>query len=72
MTAPSSRNGCERTESVAEYAMRALPVGERSEFEAHVTGCGECREELLAVRGVIDAFADWPTDIVQPPSPLWL
>jgi hypothetical protein len=56
---------------VAEYALRVLPASERSTFEAHVSECPECRHELLAVRPVIDAFVDWPNDILRPPTPLW-
>jgi quercetin dioxygenase-like cupin family protein len=62
---------CERTERVAEYVLRALPASERSAFEAHVDECPECREELDALRPVIDSFVDWPTDILRPPTPLW-
>ena len=70
MTA-TSKAGCERAERVAEYALRALPASERSTFEAHVDGCAECRQQLLAVRPVIDAFVDWPTDILRPSAALW-
>lgn len=67
----SRTTSCERTERVAEYVLRALPATERSAFEAHVDECPECREELDALRPVIDAFVDWPTDILRPPTPLW-
>jgi anti-sigma factor ChrR (cupin superfamily) len=70
MTA-TSRTGCDRTDRVAEYALRALPPGERSVFEAHVNDCPECRQQLGEVRPIIDAFVDWPTDILRPPTPLW-
>ena len=70
MTA-TSKDGCDRAELVAEYALRALPASERSAFEAHVDGCAECRQQLLAVRPVIDAFVDWPTDILRPSAGLW-
>lgn len=70
MTA-TSRPGCERSERVAEYALRALPAAERSAFEAHVAECPVCRQELAAVRPIVDAFVDWPTDIVQPTAALW-
>ena len=56
---------------MAEYVLRALPATERSAFEAHVDECPECRAELDALRPVIDAFVDWPTDILRPPTPLW-
>ena len=67
----ASKAGCARTEQVAEYALRTLRPGENSAFEAHVTDCSECRQELSAVRSVIDAFVDWPTDILRPPTTLW-
>ena len=70
MTA-TSKAGCARAERAAEYALRALPASERSAFEAHVDGCAECRQQLLAVQPIIDAFVDWPTDILRPPAALW-
>src|SRR5262252_4395932 len=71
MTAPSRTGGCERTERIAEYALRALPASDRASFEAHIAGCPECRQELGTVRPVVEAFADWPTDILRPPTTLW-
>jgi len=70
MTAPSKR-GCERTERVVEFALRALPASETSAFEAHVKQCVQCRDELAAVRPIIDSFVDWPTDVLRPSSALW-
>jgi anti-sigma factor ChrR (cupin superfamily) len=66
-----SNPGCLQTERVAEYAVRALPANERPAFEAHVNECPACREELEAVRPIIAAFVDWPTDILRPASALW-
>ena len=62
---------CEHTERVADYAVRALPAGERAAFEAHLGECRECRDELAAMRPTIDALADWPADILRPSTPLW-
>jgi len=70
MTA-TSKTGCERTERVAEYVLRALPASETSAFEAHIKECPECHQELVAVRPAVDALVDWPTDILRPPAPLW-
>lgn len=67
----TAKTGCERTERVAEYALRALPASERSAFEAHLDECPECRQELVVVRPLVDALVDWPTDILRPPAPLW-
>jgi anti-sigma factor ChrR (cupin superfamily) len=58
-------------ERVAEYVLRALPASERFAFEAHVDECPECRQELDALRPIVDAFIDWPTDILRPPTSLW-
>jgi quercetin dioxygenase-like cupin family protein len=69
--AAASKAGCERTERVVEYALRTLPAGERSAFEAHIDECPECSRELVTVRPIIDTFVDWPTDILRPPTPLW-
>lgn len=70
MTA-TSRTGCEQTERVAEYALRALPASERFALEAHLGECRECRRELEALRPLVDALVDWPTDILRPTAPLW-
>jgi anti-sigma factor ChrR (cupin superfamily) len=70
MTA-TGKTGCEQTERVAEYALRALPASERSAFDTHVGECPECRQELDALRPILDSFVDWPTDILRPPTPLW-
>jgi anti-sigma factor ChrR (cupin superfamily) len=67
----TSKGGCDRAERVAEYALRALPATEQSAFEAHVDTCAECRQELMAVRPIVDAFGDWPTDILRPSVALW-
>jgi hypothetical protein len=70
MTTPSGTD-CDGTERVGEYALRGLPASDRSGFEAHVNECPECRRELAAIRPIIDAFVDWPTDILRPPTQLW-
>ena len=69
MTAASKP--CDRTERVAEYALRALPASELSAFEAHVRACPACQRELDELRPIVDAFVDWPTDVARPPAPLW-
>jgi anti-sigma factor ChrR (cupin superfamily) len=67
----TTATGCAQTERVAEYALRAMAASERATFEAHVASCPTCREELAAISPIIDTFVDWPTDILQPPAPLW-
>ena len=71
MTA-TSKPGCDRTDRVAEYALRALPSNDTSAFEAHVHDCAECRRELETLQPIIDALVvDWPTDISRSSTPLW-
>ena len=70
MSAPSSTH-CERSEQVAEYALRAMPASERSAFEAHLAQCPACRQELAALQPVVDSLVDWPTAVLKPPAPLW-
>ena len=67
----ASKVGCERTDRVMEYALRALPATERSAFETHLSECSHCRQELVAVLPIIESFFDWPTDILRPSAPLW-
>jgi hypothetical protein len=65
------KTGCERTDRVAEYVLRALPASEEVAFEAHINECPDCRQELTAFRPIVDAFTDWPTDVLRPPAALW-
>ena len=67
----TNKPGCAQTEHVAEYALSALPARETPAFEAHIEWCAECRAELAALRPVVDAFVNWPTDVVRPSAPLW-
>jgi anti-sigma factor RsiW len=62
---------CAHADRVAELALRALPEDEKSALEAHIAGCPACRAELAALRPVVDAMVEWPTDILRPPAPLW-
>jgi anti-sigma factor ChrR (cupin superfamily) len=70
MTAASNA-GCARQELVADYALQALPAHESRAFEAHLTECSACRRELAGLRPLIDAFVDWPIDILRPSADLW-
>jgi anti-sigma factor RsiW len=67
----TSSSGCEQAERVTEYALRSLPASQREGFEVHLSECRACREELAAMRPLIDALADWPTDVLRPPGSLW-
>ena len=67
----SSPPACDRVIQVVEYALRALPAGEQSALEAHLGGCEICRRELEALRPVLTALGEWPTDVLEPATPLW-
>ena len=70
MTIPTPP-GCECLERVSEYALRALPASERSAMAAHLAECAVCREELAALRPVVDGLADWPIEVLRPAVPLF-
>jgi anti-sigma factor ChrR (cupin superfamily) len=63
--------GCDGLEQVAEYVLQALSTSERATFEAHLDACTACREELDALRPVVEAWVDWPIDVLRPATPLW-
>ena len=62
---------CERTDQIADFALRALPASEASALESHLRECSECKQELAALQPVVDAMVDWPIDVLRPPMPLW-
>ena len=71
MTEIAGRSGCDRLDLVSAYCMRALPVAEMAEMEAHIGGCIECHRELDALRPVIDSLSAWPVDSLRPAASLW-
>ena len=64
------RKPCEQSELVSAYAVHALPAAEVPGLEAHLSACERCRRELAALRGTVDAFVAWPTDILRPSARL--
>jgi len=70
MNAGSSRIPCHQSESVAAYALDALPRHECTAIEAHIASCDACRAELAALRPLVDSFAAWPTDVLRPAGSL--
>ena len=57
---------CAQTAQVAAYALRALPPSEATALEAHIASCARCRDELAAMRPVVQSFSGWPTDVLRP------
>jgi hypothetical protein len=67
----SDKHGREHSELVFMYALQALPSGEVSAAEAHISACAECQQQMETLRPVIDAFVSWPTDVLRPSASLW-
>ena len=70
MTLGADKPKCDRGELVSLYALDGLPAGEASAFEAHLSGCDECRRELEEARSTVDALVAWPTDVLRPSASL--
>ncbi len=70
MSAPDT-HGPQHSELLAAYALRSLPAGEVAVVEGRIASCAACREELEALRPVVDSFAAWPTDVLRPSAVLW-
>ena len=62
------RKHCEQTELVSAYAIRALAANEAAAMEAHLASCERCREELAALRRIVEGFTAWPTDLLRAPA----
>ena len=50
----------------AAYALDALDPGERAEYEVHLAGCEQCRQEVAALRETVAQLAE---AVVEEPSP---
>jgi len=70
MSSTTDTNGCNQSAQVCAYAIGALPAGEVAAVEAHISSCSQCRQELEALRPIIDGFVSWPTDVLRPPASL--
>ena len=71
MSSITNVHGQIHTEQLSLYALQALPSGEAPAMESHLAECVECRRELEALRTTVDAFINWPTDVLRPPAFLW-
>ena len=70
MSPPSGRHR-DHSESVALYALRALPSSEVAAVEAQIAACPECRQEMETLGPIVDSFVSWPTDVLRPSASLW-
>lgn len=71
MSSSSTTHGAEHTEQLVLYVLQAAPAGEAAAVEARLHACAECRRELETLRGVVETFPAWPTDVLEPPPSLW-
>src|SRR5689334_22844778 len=70
MTSAMDRNPCVESERVCAYAIDALPPSEAAAVQSHLVSCPHCREELAALRPIVQRFVAWPADILRPPASL--
>jgi anti-sigma factor ChrR (cupin superfamily) len=70
MSSGMQTNHCDQAELVSAYAVQALPSSDVPAVEAHLSSCSRCRQELEALRPVIDSFVSWPTDVLRPAASL--
>src|SRR5690242_13016254 len=65
MTDKSCGYAGQREEILIGYLYDDLDLGERTKFQAHLTFCAPCREEVAALQGVRTRLAQW-----SPPEPV--
>lgn len=71
MSSGSGVHDRDHQESVCLYALRTLPAIEVPRVEAQIAACPDCRNDLEALRPVLDTFVSWPTDVLRPSTSLW-
>jgi quercetin dioxygenase-like cupin family protein len=71
MTSASDRHDQEYSERVFLYALQALPASEATLVGGHIAGCAGCRQEMEALRPIIESFVNWPTDVLRASVSLW-
>lgn len=59
---------CQHNDTAAAYMLGALSDVERTEFEAHLSDCAHCREDLAALRPVVDLLATAAPPVPPPPA----
>jgi ChrR Cupin-like domain len=71
MSISSGPHGAEHSTWVCLYALHSLPATDVPLVAAQIADCADCRQELEALRPVVDAFVAWPTDVLRPSASLW-
>jgi anti-sigma factor RsiW len=71
MNETTKTNHCERAVELVAYFYGEATRDERASFDAHLTGCAACREELTAFAGVREAVGHWRAEVLDyAPAPL--
>jgi quercetin dioxygenase-like cupin family protein len=71
MSPAPGTHGAEHSEQVLLHALHALPSREVAAVDALMSACVDCRQEMEALRPIVDAFVSWPTDVLRPSAVLW-
>jgi len=71
MSSRSRDHERDHLDSVCLYAVQALPASEVPAVEAQIAACADCRNDVEALRPVVDAFVSWPTGVLRPSTSLW-
>ena len=58
-------DNCERAGELVAYFYGEASRAERDSFDAHLAGCGACRDELDAFAGVREAVGHWRAEILN-------
>jgi anti-sigma-K factor RskA len=59
---------CQHADTVAAYLLGALVGAERTQFEAHLAGCAQCRDDVAALRVVTQALPLAVEPVAPPPQ----
>lgn len=71
MSSGSREHERDHVDSVCLYVVQALPASEVPVVEARIAACADCRNDIEALRPVVNAFVSWPTDVLRPSTSLW-
>jgi ChrR-like protein with cupin domain len=63
-------NNCEWADLACACALDVLPTSEADIVSAHIALCTVCHREVDGLRGVVDQFVSWPTDVLRPTTSL--
>jgi len=71
MMPTSGQHDNDHVELVSLYVLQALSAREMAIVDTRIATCAECREELEALRPIVESLPAWPVDVLRPSSSLW-